>query len=191
MPFIGPIKRPDKPLNIEWREIFYPSPLSLSLCTATASLISMQAKGQRRGVSVRTSRAGQCDFTATVFPRSPPSLFTSARALFPPLPPVSSPLSHNAIARCVRGRPTHRRGGRGVDSQPKAKARRRRKRYGVGEVVCRAGGCSSGSSRCSALFASFSPFVAFFFFADVLHEPAVRSTHAPSSFPLAPHETPC
>lgn len=119
------------------------------------------------------------------------SVFTSARALFPPLPPVSSPLSHNAIARCVRGRPTHRRGGRGVDSQPKAKARRRRKRYGVGEVVCRAGGCSSGSSRCSALFASFSPFVAFFFFADVLHEPAVRSTHAPSSFPLAPHETPC
>jgi hypothetical protein len=77
---------------------------------------------------------GQCDFTATVFPRSPPSsLFTSARALFPPLPPVSSPLSHNAIARCVRGSQTHRRGGRG-GSQPAKGESEKKKKKGTGWV---------------------------------------------------------
>lgn len=184
MPFIGPIKGPDKPLNIEWREIFYPSPLSLSLCTATASLISMHAKGQRRGVSVRTSRAGQCDFTATVFPRSPPSLF-SLHFSTGSLPSASSRLL-SSLAQChcaVREKETDTQ-TRGIASQPKAKARRRRKRYGVGEVVCRAGGARR--ARCVVLLCSLSPFVA-----DVLAEPAARSTHAPSSFPLAPHETPC
>jgi hypothetical protein len=103
----------------------------------SASLILMHAKGQRgEGYQfVQVAAAGQCDFTATVFPPlsslvSPHSAQHALLSLLSRLPPpLPSPLARRHCGVREREAEVKRRGGRErqteAERQPKAKERER------------------------------------------------------------------
>jgi hypothetical protein len=154
----------------------------------SASLILMHAKGQRgEGYQfVQVAAAGQCDFTATVFPPlsslvSPHSAQHALLSLLSRLPPpLPSPLARRHCGVREREAEVKRRGGRErqteAERQPKAKERERergtQKKKVRDEVVCR--GCSS---HCSALLASPSSFLTLFL-AHELDDPGVHPSDA-------------